>query len=439
MGRANSRLADLRLMKLITPVALLVWFLANIAISNNALALELKSAYISLDQYLDVVKQNNAYIGSAALDLQTANANKVSQGLYQLNPSISYSRGAYRNQSAYPTDNTPPSSTYGLSFTVEGWGKRSARENLAQAQIEASANQFDQTSTNVELNALYAYIDSLRLSLMVKSFEEALVKLKPFQGNTKALDAQRFLTIQKTNNEEDFSFSTLNLLNYSGGAIKEIPAPKGSLNYRIQDYNVEELISQGQSQRMEVLNLQSSIEVADKNMTLTKQNRNVNIYPYISQTRTPQYKYSNGSSYSLPAIGPLPAQTITNQGTTYTAANSITAGVTIPIPITNFLQTADIVTAANQKLQYEMQLKDLKEQIRVQVLQASMRYNSAARRLSNAQKEYEDVVKNPNKNPVLAIMDIRDKEGTLLDARTNHLKALINLWRQSGNYSVPTL
>jgi len=439
MGGANSGLADLRLMKFITPFVLLIWFLANIAISSNALAIELKSTYISLDQYLDIVKQNNAYIGSAALDIQTANANKVSQGLYQLNPSISYSRGAYRNQSAYPTDNTPPSSTYGLSFTVEGWGKRSARENLAQAQIEASANQLEQTSTNIELNAIYAYIDSLRLSLMIKSIQEALVKLKPLQSNVKAIDAQRFLTMQKANNEEDFSFSSLNLLNYSGGAIKEVPAPRGSLNYRIQDYNLEELIAQGQSQRIEVLGLQSSIEVADKNMTLTMQNRNVNIYPYISQTRTPQYKYSNGSSYSLPAVGPLPAQTITSSGTTYTAANSLAVGVSIPIPITNYLQSADIVTAANQKLQYEMQLKDLKEQIRVQVLQASMKYNAAARRLRHAEREYEEVVKDPNKNPVLAIMDIRDKEGILLDAKTNHLKALINLWRQSGNYSVPTL
>ena len=439
MGWANSGLADLRLMKFITPFVLLIWFLANIAISSNALAIELKSTYISLDQYLDIVKQNNAYIGSAALDIQTANANKVSQGLYQLNPSISYSRGAYRNQSAYPTDNTPPSSTYGLSFTVEGWGKRSARENLAQAQIEASANQLEQTSTNIELNAIYAYIDSLRLSLMIKSIQEALVKLKPLQSNVKAIDAQRFLTMQKANNEEDFSFSSLNLLNYSGGAIKEVPAPRGSLNYRIQEYNLEELIAQGQSQRMEVIGLQSSIEVADKNMTLTMQNRNVNIYPYISQTRTPQYKYSNGNSYSLPAVGPLPAQTINTSGTTYTAANSLAVGVSIPIPITNYLQSADIVTAANQKLQYEMQLKDLKEQIRVQVLQASMKYNAAARRLRHAEKEYEDVSKDPNKNPVLAIMDIRDKEGALLDAKTNHLKALINLWRQSGNYSVPTL
>ena len=49
------------------------------------------------------------------------------------------------------------------------------------------------------------------------------------------------------------------------------------------------------------------------------------------------------------------------------------------------------------------------------------------------------MVKNPNKDPVQAVMDIRDKEGTLLDAKTNHLKALVFLWRQSGNYNVPNL
>ena len=239
--------------------------------------------------------------------------------------------------------------------------------------------------------------------------------------------------------EEDFAFTSLNLLNYSGGGIQGQPAPRGTLNIPIQDYKVEELVAQGQSQRIEVLNLESSIEVADKNMTLTMQNRNVNLQPYISQTRIPQYKYNNDVSYSLPAIGPLPAQTITNSGTTYTAANTLTVGVSIPIPITNYLQNADIVTAANQKLSYEMQLKDLKEQIRVQVLQASLRYRASVRRLEHVQEEYRNEVQSPNKNPFHAVMDLRDKEGALLDAKTNHLKALITLWRQSGNYSVPNL
>ena len=401
-------------------------------------AVELRYSPITLDQYLELVKQSNAYIYGASLDVQTAMANKEAQSLYQFAPSVSYARGAYQNQTPYSPYNTPQSSTYGLSFTIEGWGKRSAREKLAEAQTEASTVQLEKTRSFVQINALNTYIDTLRLALILKSHNNALSKLKPL-AFAKTTDAERFLNKQKTATEKDLSFSALNLLNFSGDALQDLPYPKGNLDLPAQEYNVEELISRGQSQRIEILSLQSAIDVSEKNMTLTMQNRNVNVYPYVSQTRTPQYQYTNGVSYSIPASPSGSAQTLNSPGAAYAAQNQITAGITIPIPVTNYLQSADIVSAANQKLQYEMQLRDLKVQIRVQVLQAFMQYSSARDTLVNAQKAYEATMKNPNKNPVLAIMDARDKEGDLLDAKTNHVKALLNLWRQSGNYSVPIL
>jgi outer membrane protein TolC len=402
---------------------------------------ELKYSSITLVHYLDLVRQSNAYINSASLDIQTAMANKEAQSLYQFSPNVSYNRGAYQNQAPYSTYTTPESSTYGLSFTIEGWGKRGAREKLAQAQTEASAVQLEKIRTNVELKALNTYIDTLRLGLMLKSYNEALAKLKPLQATTKTADSERFLTSYKNSTEKDLAFSALNLLNYSGDTLQDLPYPRGSLNFPAQEYNVEELIVRGQTQRMEVLSLQSAIDVADKNVDLAMKNRNVNVYPYIAQTRTPQYQYSNGTSYTVPASPRLstPDVTLVSSGTTYTAQNSISVGITIPIPINNYLQSADLVSTANQKLQYEMQLRDLKVQIRIQVLQAFMQYSIARSMLLEAQGAHEDAVKYPNKNPALAIMDKRDKEGALLDAQTNHLKALVNLWRQSGNYSVPTL
>lgn len=401
-------------------------------------AVELRYLPITLDQYLELVKQSNAYINGASLDVQTAMANKEAQSLYQFAPSVSYARGAYQNQTPYSPYNTPQSSTYGLSFTIEGWGKRSAREKLAQAQTEASTVQLEKTRSFVQINALNTYIDTLRLALVLKSHNNALSNLK-LMASAKTADAERFLNTQKTATEKDLSFSALNLLNFSGDALQDLPYPKGDLNFPAQEYNVEELISRGQSQRMEILSLQAAIDVAEKNMTLTMQNRNVNVYPYVSQTRTPQYQYTNGVSYSIPATPGGSAQTLNSPGASYAAQNQMTAGITIPIPVTNYLQSADIVSAANQKLQYEMQLRDLKVQIRVQVLQAFMQYSAARDTLVNAQKAYEATIKSPNKNPVIAIMDARDKEGDLLDVKTNHVKALLNLWRQSGNYSVPIL
>jgi outer membrane protein TolC len=402
-------------------------------------SVELKSKPISVQQYLDIVKQNNAHIGSASLDMQTAGANKEAQILYRFAPSVSYSRGTWQNQSPYTPYTTPASNTYALSFSVEGWGKRNAREKLAQAQIEASAAQFEGASNDIQTTALNAYIDALRLSFMVKLYQATLDKLQAYRGNPKVADAQNFLNSQKAKTEKDQLFASLSLLNFSGDALQDPPYPIGSLNFPPQSFNTQELIVQAQNNRAEVLSLLASIETADKNVDLTMKNRNVDVYPYIAQTRTPQYKYSNDATYSLPAVGPLPAQTITSSGTTYTAQNQMMAGITIPIPITNYLQSADIVSAANHKLQYEMKLRDLKVQIRVQVLQASLQYEAAKDNLLEAQQALDTVVKKSATDPIAAIMKVRDTEGALLDSKTNHLKALIHLWRQSGNYTVPTL
>jgi outer membrane protein TolC len=273
----------------------------------------------------------------------------------------------------------------------------------------------------------------------VKTYQITLDKLQAYRGNPKVIDAQNLLRSQKAKTEKDLLFASLNLLNYSGDALQDPPIPIGNLSFPLQSFNTQELIAQAQNNRAEVLNLLASIETADKNVDLTIKNRNVDVYPYIAQTRTPQYKYTNDSTYSLPAVGPLPAQTIASSGATYTAQNQMMAGVTIPIPITNYLQSADIVSAANQKLQYEIKLRDLKVQIRVQVLQASLQYEAAKDNLVDAQKAFDAAVKKLGPDPLAVMMNLRDKEGALLDSKTNHLKALIYLWRQSGNYTVPTL
>jgi hypothetical protein len=97
------------------------------------------------------------------------------------------------------------------------------------------------------------------------------------------------------------------------------------------------------------------------------------------------------------------------------------------------------VSASNQKLQYEKQLQDIKTQIRVQVIQAFLKYEGARDSLINAQNGYQTALNASNKDSVAGIMNVRDKEGALLDVQTNHLKALINLWRLSGNYSIPSI
>ena len=111
----------------------------------------------------------------------------------------------------------------------------------------------------------------------------------------------------------------------------------------------------------------------------------------------------------------------------------------IPIPVNNYLQNADIVQAANQKLGLEMQLRDLKTQARVQVRQALLQYESARTILLQANDAFSSTSKSANQSTAKGVMDVRDKEGALIDAQTNHDKALVNLLRQSGNYTAPKI
>jgi outer membrane protein TolC len=396
----------------------LLFTLLSILLAGITHAQTFEYKTITLEDYLQTVRQNNATIGSSELDVQTANANKVAQSLYRFAPSVSYARGSWYTEVPYAPYNSPPANTLSFNFTVEGWGKRDAREALADSQINSSKNQLELGKNNIETNALYAYIDTLRLTLMLDSYKNALNKLSKVKANPKVADSLSFLNHYKSATEKDLMYSSAGLLNFSGNSLHDLPYPKGSLNFPIQKFNIDQLVEQAHANRVDVKSMQSSMDVADKNITLVEKNRNIDIFPYVALTRTPQY-YEGGVSYN--------------------SQSAVSFGVTIPIPVDNYLQNADLVQAHNNKMQYQMHLRDLKVQIRVQVLQAMLQNDSARDALTTAQAEYNKTLKSPSSDAVQSIMDLRDKEGALIDAKTNYLKSVIYVWRQSGNYGVPSL
>ncbi|MBU3622132.1 TolC family protein [Polynucleobacter sp. AP-Latsch-80-C2] len=170
--------------------------------------------------------------------------------------------------------------------------------------------------------------------------------------------------------------------------------------------------------RTDILILNAAMNSAEKNINMVKANRNWDVQPLVSYTTTPQYNSS---------------------GFTYTPQNGISAGLLIPIPVNNYLQNADIVQASNQRVGLELQIKDLKAQIEVQVMQALLQYESAKSILAQANEAFSIASKVSDQSSSKGVMAIRDKEGSLIDAQTNHVKALINVWHQTGNYSAPKI
>ena len=375
-------------------------------------------APIPLAQYLQVVKENNAIIGNKRLGKETAAAIKESLALYQFRPSVSYTKGTFYQQVPYTPYSTPTSNTYGVNFNLEGWGKRSARSEYGDAEIGRSETDYQATEADVQTAATLGYIDALRNRLLFNSYAKAAKKISSLSPSPQTKDSFQFLSYYENASAKDLQFTSLSLLNYSGGAIKNLPLPIGNLNVPPQNFDPDKLITQALSSRSDVLSVQAAMNSAEKNINMTKANRNWDVMPYVSYTTTPQYDSS---------------------GYTYTPQNGFSAGIQIPLPVSNFLQNADIVQASNQKLGLEMQLRDLNEQVRVQVMQALLQYESAKTILAQANDGLSAVSKSANQSSSKGVMDVRDKEGALIDAQTNHVKALVNVLRQSGNYSTPKI
>lgn len=373
---------------------------------------------IPLAQYLQVVKENNAIIGNKRLGKETAAAIKESLALYQFRPSVSYTKGTFYQQVPYTPYSTPTSNTYGLNLNLEGWGKRAARSEYGDAEIGRSETDYQATEADVQTVATLGYIDALRNRLLFNSYAKAAKRISTLPVNAQTKDSAQFLQYYENASAKDLQFTSLSLLNYSGGALKTLPLPIGNLNVAPQAFDPDKLINQALNSRSDILTLQAAMNSAEKNINMTKANRNWDVMPYVSYTSTPQYDSS---------------------GYTYAPQNGFSAGIQIPLPVNNYLQNADIVQASNQKLGIEMQLRDLKEQVRVQVMQALLQYESAKQILAQANDGLNGVSKTANQSSVKGIMDVRDKEGALIDAQTNHVKALVNVWRQSGNYSTPAL
>jgi hypothetical protein len=160
--------------------------------------------------------------------------------------------------------------------------------------------------------------------------------------------------------------------------------------------------------------MDQALKTADNQVTLTKNNRNIDIKPSIWTSRTPSYA---------------------DGGTQNGASTSMGFSVQVPIPI-QLMYDADIVNASNNRQRVENNFQDLKHQIRIDIEQSAMQYETALITYQEKQEAYKDSLKKyPVSNPK-NIQLILSAQLAMIDSRINHSKALVYLMNKSGNYDV---
>ena len=392
--------------------------ISNLAFAQSDPALNIegfKYKTISFAEYIKEVHQNSASINSKQLSLLSSKAMVAPMAARNINPSFNYSKGAYYALVPYTPYVSPSSSTYSLSGTLEGWGKRGAREEFANAEVARNESELSSLKRTVESDAIFAYLDTQRVKLNWLAFRKAIDELSLIKGK-EAQSSISDLTATLNNISNDLKFFGYGLITFVGKPSEEGFIPQGNtINTFPRNLKVNDLINEALSKRVDLIALNDNVKSADAGANLVSKNRNIDLSPSAWYSTTPAY-VSSGTQY----------------GTTHSYGFS----VSIPIPI-QLRFDGDLVSAANNKTQAEYALNDAKNRVAVEVRQAFLQYNVAKEKLKMAEQNFLASQEKSKPRTVQSITQTREKSTELIDAKVNHAKALIFLLRVSGDYEIP--
>lgn len=373
----------------------------------------IQARQLSLSAYINLAKENNLSVDNKRLALDSSIANKDPMSARVINPTLTYSRGSYNAQTPYVPYASPPANTLALSGIIEGWGKRAARKSLAESEIQKNEAELSASSHALELEASFAYFDALRPKLSIKAYQQALEKSQSLNlPNTNPELAEFNQKKQREmKNYRYFSLSMQTLIPKSPDLAVE---PIGEGECKPLQLQTQQLLSHALSNRSDLSAMDQTLKTADSQVTLTKNNRNIDIRPSVWTSRTPSYA---------------------DGGTQNGASTSMGFSIQVPIPI-QLMYDADIVNANNNRQRVENNLQNLKHQIRIDIEQSVMQYETALNTYQEKQEIYKDTIKKYQANTLKNIQVILSAQLAMIDSRINHSKALVYLMNKSGNYDV---
>jgi len=373
---------------------------------------------ITLRDYLSQVQQSNAFLNTKKLAVESSVAMEETMGMANFNPSFTLSRGSF--YASKPSDTySPQANTYSFSGTIEAPGKQQARKDYAANEVSRSKLDAQVSVKALEGDSAFAFIDTLRLKLMWQALQNANEKIQAINDKEAAAAIENHVGIQKTI-ANDFKYFSLGMNAFVGQGVTQLFEPRGSLDVPARDFKPADYSAAALARRNDIVSLEAAVKVAQANLNLTEKNRRVDLSPSVWYSETKDYTY-------------------TSSGTTYSYNKSGTWGfsVSIPIPVAN-LYDGPLVQANNNKLQVEIYLNDAKSRAVIEANQSLMQYNTAKIRLEEIRAYRNEGLKDQSRTTKNVVQQ-REREVDWIDAQTNHTKALIQMLRAIGDYSLPNL
>ena len=369
---------------------------------------------ITLRDFLSQVQQSNAFLNTKKLAVESSVAMEESMGAANINPSFTVSRGSF--YASKPSETySPQSNTYSFSGTIEAPGKQQARKDYAAVEVSRTKLDAQVSVKAIEGDSTFAFIDSLRLKLIWQALQTANEKIQAINDKEAAAAIENHAAIQKTI-ANDFKYFSMGMNAFVGQGVSQLFDPRGSLDVPVREFKPADYSATALARRNDIVSLEAALKVAQANLNLTEKNRRVDLSPSLWYNHTNSYLYST---------------------TQYNKSATYGFSLSIPIPVAN-LYDGPLVQANNNKIQTELFLNDAKSRALIEANQSLMLYNSAKTRLEEVRAYRNEGLKDQSRTSK-NIVQQREREVDWIDAQTNHVKALIQMLRATGDYTIPNL
>ena len=369
---------------------------------------------ITLRDFLSQVQQSNAFLNTKKLAVESSVAMEESMGAANINPSFTVSRGSF--YASKPSETySPQSNTYSFSGTIEAPGKQQARKDYAAVEVSRTKLDAQVSVKAIEGDSTFAFIDSLRLKLIWQALQTANEKIQAINDKEAAAAIENHAAIQKTI-ANDFKYFSMGMNAFVGQGVSQLFDPRGSLDVPAREFKPADYSATALARRNDIVSLEAALKVAQANLNLTEKNRRVDVSPSLWYNHTNSYLYST---------------------TQYNKSATYGFSLSIPIPVAN-LYDGPLVQANNNKIQTELFLNDAKSRALIEANQSLMLYNSAKTRLEEVRAYRNEGLKDQSRTSK-NIVQQREREVDWIDAQTNHVKALIQMLRATGEYTLPNL
>jgi cobalt-zinc-cadmium efflux system outer membrane protein len=398
---------------------ILIIFLCQLQIAYSQTDTTFQRYPLKFSNYMDLVSKHNLDYAAERFEVSKSEA---AIELAKVFPDPTLSLGWSQDREGQSTTGHGVSSELGT--TLELFGKRRTRIDLARSEHELSKALLSDYLRNLEADAAITFLEALKQKQLftvklnsyqtMKRLSEAdSVRLK--LGSIMEIDAIQSklesgsLLNELIQAEADLKNSFIQLSQMTGAVnMDSLLVPDGSLLVKQRSFEINELITVAGNNRADLVAALYNKEVANKALRLAKKERNIDLDLTVGVE----------NAYLPKSHSP--------------ASSAITAGIAVPLKFSNYYK-GEIKIAQFQISQSEELYKKAELQIRTEIAQAMQRYQAFCRQVDSFDHGLLESAKNVRKGKIYSydrgetsLLEVLNAQRTYNDIQQNYYETLFN-------------